>query len=125
MCFVQSHQIRERDIIYGYVLECLNIFISVNFPKSRRTGANDLFREFLQQYKIDENLVPLLKLQLEKNFDYYNKHSKTDHTLFEGRLKTCRAQEKQLKIRYGLGDVDRETYQLTVQHLQEQIRKLN
>jgi site-specific DNA recombinase len=70
----------------------------------------------LDNYSISPAVVPLVKLQLTKLYDHYNQGNGNDDHLRE-QLTALEKQLKNLKIRHGLGEIDKETYDLTTEHL--------
>lgn len=73
---------------------------------------------------LDEKLIPLLKLQLEKLLDYYNEGTKVGFMILANQLKETLNKLKQLKIRNGLGEIDKESYILTIEFLSNEIHKI-
>lgn len=80
-----------------------------------------MIQELLEQYQIKKELTPLIKLQLTKLFNHYNKHSHDDQKKWENEFNNVQKQLKQLKIRFGLGEIDKETFDLTTEHLSKKL----
>lgn len=84
-------------------------------------GANELYKEFLKKYTLDKDLIPALKFQIEKLYDYHNDHNKVDQENLLAQKRELEGQLRNLKIRLGLGEIDSETFTLTNQHLLDKI----
>ncbi len=124
--FLLGYEVKKKGLHYYRCLKCNGVSVNANStPKSRRVGANELFSDFLTQFTLDEKYIPVLKLQIEKIFGDLNNTSIADHGKFENRLRELLSQQKQMKIRFGLGEIDKETYQLTSDHLNTEIQKIN
>lgn len=105
--FLPDYEVKKKGLHYR-CLKCNGVSVNTNStPKSRRVGANELFEDFLTQHTLDEKYIPVLKLQIETIFDDLNKSSIADNGRFEERLKELQTQQKQMKIRFGLGEIDK------------------
>ena len=58
---------------------------------------------------------------MTKLFNNYNDGNLSGEKQLEKQLTAINSQIKQLKIRFGLGQIDKETHDLTLSHLQEQL----
>jgi len=94
-------------------------------PNEKKKSAEALFVELLQRYEIPKKIFPLIEFQLRKLYDYYSENNNVDNELLEKQFDSLRRQLKDLKIRFGLGKIDDETYELTSEHLNEQISKIS
>ena len=74
---------------------------------------NLLFNELLQNYQVNQKITPLIKLQLTKLFDHYNNGSDAELKKLQPQQEKIKQQIRQLKIRNGLGEIDKETYGMT------------
>ncbi len=93
--------------------------------KAKRKGANELFMEFLNKFRLPSGFVPLIKWQLEQIFNHFNAGlSKSDKALHD-QFEALEQKRKQLQIRRGLGEIDKETYEMTSAHLTEQLQQVN
>lgn len=120
----------KKNLHYYRCLLCKGVSLSAKTtPKGRKKSANELFINLLQQYQVNPALTPLIKLQLTKLFNHYNKHAHDEQRKWELELNNTQKQIKALKIRLGLGEIDKETYNLTFEHLNNQLlaigRELN
>ena len=114
---------RPRKTLHYYKCpKCNGVSVNANTtPKAKRIGANDLYKEFLKEYTLDKDFIPVLKFQIEKLYDYHNNHNKVDQDNLFAQKRELEGQLKSLKIRLGLGEIDAETFSLTNQHIQEKM----
>ena len=70
---------------------------------------------------MDKDFIPVLKFQIEKLYDYHNNHNKVDQDNLFAQKRELEGQLKNIKIRLGPGEIDAETFSLTIQHIQEKI----
>ena len=56
---------------------------------------------------------------------FHNENNNSVDEQLEKQFNTLQKEMKDLKIRLGLGKIDKETYDLTFEHLNEQIVKVN
>ena len=112
----------QKNLHYYRCLKCNGVSLSAKTtPKGRTKSAEHLFMELLEQFQIKPELTPLIKLQLTKLFNHYNQHSFEEQRKWELELNKTQRQIKELKIRLGLGQIDKETYDLTFEHLSNQL----
>lgn len=78
----------------------------------------------LDESAFDEKLIPLLKLQIEKIFEHYQSGSKVNFIRLNNQLKENQSKIKQLKIRHGMGEIDKESYELTSEYLNTEINRI-
>lgn len=117
---------RKKNLHYYRCLKCRGV--SLNAMTSRfslRRGANDLFADLLDGFRIPESLVPLLTLQLTKLFDSFNEDEIKTNTDLKVQFDTLEHKLKGLKIRHGLGEINKEIYELTRDYLMDQIASVN
>lgn len=124
--YLIGYVVKKKNLHYYKCPGCRGVSINAHTtPKAAKRGANDLFEDFLKEFSIDEKYMPLLKLQIEKIFKHLNENNGSDNEKLERQLKELESQFKQLRIRFGLGQIDQETYQITAGHLTDEIQKIN
>jgi site-specific DNA recombinase len=120
-----GYEVKKKGLHYYRCPKCNGVSVNANSThKAKRIGANELYKEFLKGYTLDKDLIPVLKFQIEKLYDYHNKHNKLDQENLLAQKRELEGQIKNLKIRLGLGEIDAETYSLTNQHLEEKIASI-
>lgn len=85
---------------------------------------HQLYCALLNTYSIPKQLVPILTKVLHKVFKEYNQEQSTTRTLL---LKNKSETEKKLtalKVRFGMGEIDRDIYSATSEHLNEQLSQI-
>lgn len=116
----------QKNLHYYRCLKCLGVSLNAKTtPRSRRKSAEQLFTELLEQYQVPQKLFPLIEKQLTKLFNHYNADSRNEEDQLQKQLTTLQNQLKQLKIRFGLNQIDKETYDVTLEHLNGQILEIN
>lgn len=123
--FMVGYKNNQKELHYYRCLKCNGVSLNaITTKRAKRKGADDLFVDLLNKYSIPEKVIPLVKMQLKKMFEHFNKGSIDNEQKLKSQLETLERKLKELKIRYGLGDIDRETYDLTFNHLSDQIRNV-
>lgn len=124
--YMVGYKNNKKDLHYYRCLKCRGVSVNAKTTtKARRKGAEDLFVEFLEQFQANPKLLPLIEMQLKKIFDHYNSGNANDEKELQKQLTILGNQAKQLKIRFGLNNIDKETYELTLGHLNSQIHDIN
>lgn len=95
----------------------------LNILSIQRKGANDLFIDFLDRFRLPEDLAPLVASQLTKLYHHLNDDLIVQDTTLQTRLSGLEKELKNLKIRHGLGKIDGETYEVTFKHINEQLQE--
>lgn len=120
-----GYEVKKKGLHYYRCPKCTGVSVNANSTnKAKRIGANELYKEFLKEYTLDKDLIPVLKFQIEKLYDYHNDHNKLDQENLLAQKRELEGQLKDLKIRLGLGQIDTETFSLTKQHLEEKIANI-
>ena len=86
---------------------------------------HQLYSALLNTYSIPTQLIPILTKVLHKVFREYNQERSTSRTLL---LKNkCETEKKltNLKVRLGLGEIDRDIYNVTSEHLNDQLTQIH
>lgn len=123
--YMVGYEVKKKRLNYYRCGKCRGVCLNAHTtPKALKKGANDLFLDLLDSLTIPSSIIPLVTLQLTKLYDYFTQ-DQTDDDNLKSQLSTLEKQLKNLKIRHGLGEVDRETYELTSDHLREQIARIS
>ncbi len=124
--FMVGYKNNQKDIHYYRCLNCRGVSLCAKTsPTSKKKSAEQLFLKLLNQFELPGNITPLIELQLTKLFANYNADNINANKQLENQLTTTQGQLKQLKIRFGLGQIDKETYELTHQHLADQLLEIS
>ncbi len=120
-----GYEVKKKGLHYYRCPKCNGVSVNANTtPKAKRIGANELYKDFLKGYTLDEDFIPVLKLQIEKLYDYQNNHNKEDQEKLLAQKRELEGQLKKLKIRLGLGEIDAETFTLTHEHITQKIASI-
>jgi site-specific DNA recombinase len=124
--FMVGYENKKKNLHYYKCHHCEGVSLNaMTTPKAKRKGANELFMDFLNKFRLPSGFIPLIKLQLTQIFDHLNAgHSKNDEAL-QSQLEMLEQKRKQLTIRHGLGEIDKETYEITSAHLTNQMQNVN
>ena len=121
-CYMVGYKNNKKGLHYYRCLKCNGVSLSAKtIPRGIKKSAEKLFLELLEQFQINPELTPLIELQLTKLFKHYNKYSYSEQKKWEHELNKTEQQIKKLKIRLGLSEIDKETYDLTLEHLSNQL----
>lgn len=124
--YMVGYRNKKKNLHYYKCSFCKGVSLNaMTTKKALRKGANDLFTEFLDNFRLPDGIAPLVQLQLTKLFHHFNgNQSEKDHAL-KAQLEGLGKKMKDLKIRHGMGEIDKETYDLTLEHINAQIQSIN
>ena len=125
--YMVGYKNNQKNLHYYRCLKCRGVSLNAKTtPKAKRKSADQLFLELLDKYQLPKNVIPLIKIQLTKIFNYYNNSGNAENeNHLQKQLIVLQTQLKQLKIRFGLNQIDKETYDITQEHLNGQILQIN
>lgn len=115
---------KAKGLHYYRCLRCKGVSLSANRrPQNRKKSADELFLEFLQQYQLSGEIVPVIALQLKKIFTHYQQNTSSDEQQLKKQLLTLQTQLKELRLSRGLNKIDEETFSVTKEYLEAEILK--
>lgn len=124
--YMVGYKNNQKNLHYYRCLNCLGVSLNAKTTlKQRRKSAEQLFEELLEKYQIPQNISPLIEMQLIKLFNHFNSDNASNENDLQKQLTNLQNQLRQVKIRFGLNQIDKETYELTVDHLDKQIREID
>ena len=113
-----GYEVKKKGLHYYRCPKCNGVSVNANTtPKAKRMGANELYKEFLKGYTLEEDFIPVLKFQIEKLYDYHNEHNMVDQENLLAQKRELEGQLKKVKIRLALGEIDAETFGLANEHI--------
>ena len=122
--YMVGYKNKKKDLHYYKCQYCNGVHLNAHTtPYARRKGANELFTELLDRYRLPDGIEPLVTLQLKKIFHHLNDTSSASNVSLESQLKVLEKNMKDLRIRHGLGEIDKETFDLAFAHLNEKLRE--
>ena len=86
---------------------------------------HQLYCALLNTYSIPKQLVPILTKVLHKVFREYNQERSNARTLLLKSKSELERKQVELKIRYGLGEIDKDIYNATSAHLNDQLTQIH
>ena len=86
---------------------------------------HQLYSALLNTYSIPKALVPILTKVLHKVFREYNQERSDTRTLLLKNKSELERKLLALKIRLGLGEIDKDIYNATATHLNDQLSKIH
>jgi len=117
-----GYEVKKKGLHYYRCPKCNGVSVNANTtPKAKRIGANELYKEFLKEYTLDEDFIPVLKFQIEKLYNHHNEHNKVDQVNLLVQKRELEGQLKQVKIRLGLGQIDAEIFAITNESILKKI----
>lgn len=123
--YLTGYEVKAKGIHYYKCPRCVGINVNANSTaRSKRTGVNDVFKDFLTGYALEPSILPLLEMQLTKIFKQQNELAMLSYDRIVERKKTVQEQLKAIKIRHALNEIDKDTYQLTHDHLMEKLAQV-
>ena len=78
----------------------------------------------LNGYGIPDAFTPILSKVLKKVFEAYNENKGTAKSLFKKRETEALKQMQELKVKYGLGQIDDSVYKVTLSHLNTSLAEI-
>lgn len=124
--YMVGYKNNQKNLHYYRCLNCLGVSLNAKTtPKQRRKSAEQLFKELLEKYQIPHNISPLIELQLTELFNHFNADNTSCENDLQKQLTILQNQLKQVKIRFGLDQIDKEIYEMAVEHLDKQMREIN
>jgi len=124
--YMVGYCVKKKGLHYYRCGHCSGVSLNAQTtPQAKRKGADELFIDLLDQYRLPAGIEPLVSLQLRKLFYHFNEGLGEAETELKSRMTELNDKVKKLKIRQGLGEIDRETYDLTFAHLNEQIQEIS
>ena len=85
---------------------------------------HQLYCALLNTYKIPNQFVPILTKVLHKVFREYNQERCNTRTLLVKNKSEIEHKQETLKVRYGMGEIDKDVYTTTSAHLNGQLRDI-
>ncbi len=123
-CYMVGYKNNKKNLHYYRCLKCRGVSLNAHSTRfAQKKSAEAIFIELLEQYQIPKKFVPLVEMQLTKLFKHYNENNFSADEQLEKQHTSLQKELKDLKIRLGLGKIDQETYNLTFEHLNEQLLK--
>lgn len=116
---------KKKQLPYYKCNYCKTVSLNgLTTPNTINVGANDLFVNLLDSYKINPSFYKLIELQLKKIYGHFNNEEIDRERKTKNNIKVLKEQLKSVKIRYGLGKIDEEVYILTKVEIDKELLEL-
>lgn len=92
--------------------------------KSLKT-MHALYAEYLQNYQLKLEFAPLLKKIIKEELISYNKQQEDNIKHIKANKAEITNKIQKVQVRFGLGDIDKSTFDTTLQALQTELYKVN
>lgn len=93
-------------------------------PKSLRIGGHDLFGELLMKYELNPKFEKLIIQQLEKVYTFFNSNDIDRERDISNQIKKFENKLTNLKKNYGMGEIDKDIYEITKPEIEQNLIKL-
>ncbi|WP_435227323.1 recombinase family protein [Niabella hirudinis] len=124
--FMVGYVVRKKNLHYYRCLKCNGVNLNAKTTsKAKKTGGDELFLDLLHRYSLPGSIAPLIKKQLVKLLEYYQSDVSGNENSLETRLKNFEQKKKELTIRLGLGEIDKEAYAVTLEHLSGEMQEIH
>ena len=124
--YMVGYEVKKKHLHYYRCLSCNGVSLNAHStPHAKKKSAEALFKELLEQYQVPKKYVPLVEKQLIKLFKHYQENTNSSEEQLEKQFNTLQMEVKDLKIRLGLGKIDQDTYDVTFEHLNDQLQKVS
>ena len=120
--YLVGYLVKKKNLGYYKCPDCNGVTINCETtPKAKRVGAHDLFTNLLEKYQVLPQFKNLLITQLTKIYGYYNTTEIQKSTDCKKKFDDLTKKLKDLKLKFGLGDIDKEIYEIAKEELDKQI----
>jgi len=92
--------------------------------KSLNSGAHELFENLLRTLEVNPLMKPLIIKQLEKIYNYLNESEITKEQDVTSNINSHKEKLHNLKIKYGMEEIDKDIFEITKQRLEQKINDL-
>ena len=86
---------------------------------------HSLYIDFLKGYQLKEEYLPLLRKIVTEELNAHNDKQEENIKYIKSNKKEVTNKIEKVQVRYGLGEIDKSTYEVTLHTLQGQLGKIN
>ncbi|MBO9570641.1 MAG: recombinase family protein [Chitinophagaceae bacterium] len=123
--YLVGYKVNKKNLHYYRCLKCKGVSLNAKTTKrALKEGASDLFISLLDKYRCPDQVLQLVKMQLIKMFNCFNGGQSNEVLSLESELKNLEQKKKELSIRHGLGEVNKDIYELTLEHLSNRMQAI-
>ena len=120
--YLVGYLVKKKNLGYYKCPDCNGVSMNCETtPKAKRIGAHDLFTTLLEKYQVQPQFKNLLITQLTKIYGYYNTTENQKGIDCKKKFDDLNKKLHELKLKYGLGDLDKDVYEIAKVELDKQI----
>lgn len=120
--YLVGYLVKKKNLGYYMCPDCNGVSMNCETtPKAKRIGAHDLFTNLLKKYQVQPQFKNLLITQLTKIYGYYNTTEIQKGIDCKKKFDDLNKKLHDLKLKYGLGDLEKEIYEIAKEELDKQI----
>lgn len=97
---------------------------AITTPKSKNIGANDLFVELLDKYKINESFSVLIEAQMKKIYATLNTIEIGKEKNLKDKIRNLERELDDLHVQFGRKKLSEQVYSLTVKAIEQELSEL-
>ncbi|WP_374757864.1 recombinase family protein [Emticicia aquatilis] len=121
-----SYENKKKKLFYYKCNYCKGVSLNaITKPKSNNIGANELFIELLDKYKINQSFSFLIEKQMKKIYTAINTMEANKEKDIKNKIKNLESELNSVHIRFGKSQLTKKVYDLTVQSIEEELSELN
>ena len=120
-----GYEVKKKRQTYYKCQKCRGYSLNMETkPKSLRVGGHDLFKDLLRKYELNPKFEKLVVFQLKKVYSYYNSNEVEKENDILRQINKVEGQLLTLKKRFGIGEIEKDVYEVTKPDLEQQLTKL-
>ncbi len=120
-----SYENKKKRLFYYKCNHCRGVSLNaITKPKSNNIGANDLFIELLDKYKINQPFSFLIEKQMKKIYTAINTMEANKEKDIKNKIKNLESELNSVHIRFGKSLFTKKVYNLTVESIEEELSEL-
>lgn len=120
--YLVGYLVKKKNLGYYKCPDCNGVSMNCETtPKAKRIGAHDLFTTLIEKYQVQPQFKNLLITQLSKIYGYYNTTENQKGNDCKKKFDDLNKKLHELKLKYGLGDLDKDVYEIAKVELDKQI----
>jgi site-specific DNA recombinase len=123
--YLVGYRNKVKQLDYYRCLHCKGVSLNgMTTKRARRKGANELFIDYLNRFRLPDGFEPLVEWQLVQIFNHFNKGQSKQDIVLKSQLKEFEQKRERLEIRLGLEEINKSVYEKTLKHITEQEKNL-
>jgi len=117
-----SYENKKKNLFYYKCNHCKGVSLNaITKPKSKNSGAEDLFVQLLDKYKINQSFSILIEKQMKKIYRTLNKIDVDKEKNLKDKIRNLEKELDELHINYGRKNITEKVYSLTEKMIEEEL----